>query len=318
MTACRWPSRRSRSVPSAVTPIARSSSRRQVDETSGRRARLHHVDERLPAGERAGAVVSLREAGSPRRRCRARVFDLAQKHACDQTRYLRDMSSEVRVARAMAGADAVFVGSGGQLARRRGAPAREGGLARLRAGAKRLARRRDPDRRRTSRRPGSRTRCFASWHPLLVGSPAYAELKPTISTQLGLEYLNTDLPTAPPSRTARAAFLSTVARAERRRARRTHRRWQLAASSTSSWPAWTSRSACSATELWSRRRALARPQGLLAATAAAASSSSRDTTLALGARLADRDVRRTSAPAACWRRGCCTPGSGLTRRCPAS
>ena len=43
--------------------------------------------------------------------------------------------------------------------------------------------------------PGFRHEAFASWHPLWVGSPAYAELKPDLD-QLGLEYLNTDLPTA--------------------------------------------------------------------------------------------------------------------------
>ena len=49
---------------------------------------------------------------------------------------------------------------------------------------------------------------FASWHPLWVGSPAYAELKPT-STGSGLEYLNTDLPTAAAFPDGSSAFLET-------------------------------------------------------------------------------------------------------------
>ena len=49
---------------------------------------------------------------------------------------------------------------------------------------------------------------FASWHPLWVGSPAYAELKPDLD-RLGLEYLNTDLPTAAAFPDGSSAFLST-------------------------------------------------------------------------------------------------------------
>ena len=43
--------------------------------------------------------------------------------------------------------------------------------------------------------PGFTHEVFSSWHPLWVGSPAYAELKPDLDA-LGLEYLNTDVPTA--------------------------------------------------------------------------------------------------------------------------
>jgi phytoene dehydrogenase-like protein len=53
---------------------------------------------------------------------------------------------------------------------------------------------------------------FASWHPLWVGSPAYAELKPDLD-RLGLEYVNTDLPTAAAFPDGTSAFLSTDAAA---------------------------------------------------------------------------------------------------------
>ena len=56
--------------------------------------------------------------------------------------------------------------------------------------------------------PGFTHEVFSSWHPLWVGSPAYAELKPDLDAP-GLEYLNMDLPTAPRSRTARAHSFST-------------------------------------------------------------------------------------------------------------
>ena len=118
----------------------------------------------------------------------------------------------------MAGFDAVFVGSGiNSLAGARAA--REGRLARLRARAERLARRRDQDRRRPDGAAASRHEVFSSWHPLWVGSPAYAELKPDLD-RLGLEYLNTDLPTGDgvPGRLERAPLHRR--RRQRRRARR--------------------------------------------------------------------------------------------------
>ena len=87
--------------------------------------------------------------------------------------------------------------------------------------------------------PGFTHEVFASWHPLWVGSPAYAELKPDLD-RLGLEYLNTDLPTGPRSPTARArSSRPTPPRTSPRSARRG------SGSSTSSWPTRTLRSACS-------------------------------------------------------------------------
>src|SRR5918994_1102743 len=56
--------------------------------------------------------------------------------------------------------------------------------------------------------PGFRHEVFASWHPLWVGSPAYAELKPDLD-RLGLEYLNTELPTATAFPNGTSAHLST-------------------------------------------------------------------------------------------------------------
>ena len=45
-----------------------------------------------------------------------------------------------------------------------------------------------------SHAPGFTHELLASWHPLLTGSPAYAELKDDLDAR-GVEYLNTDLPT---------------------------------------------------------------------------------------------------------------------------
>jgi phytoene dehydrogenase-like protein len=56
--------------------------------------------------------------------------------------------------------------------------------------------------------PGYTHEVFASWHPLWTGSPAYEELKPDLD-RLGLEYLNTDLPTATAFPDGSSAFLST-------------------------------------------------------------------------------------------------------------
>ncbi|MGH3046313.1 MAG: phytoene desaturase family protein, partial [Gaiellaceae bacterium] len=49
---------------------------------------------------------------------------------------------------------------------------------------------------------------FASWHPLFVGSPAYAELADDLHAR-GLEYLNTETPTASVFPDGTSAFLGT-------------------------------------------------------------------------------------------------------------
>jgi phytoene dehydrogenase-like protein len=56
--------------------------------------------------------------------------------------------------------------------------------------------------------PGFVHEVLASWHPLFVGSAAYAELADDLG-RLGLEYLNTDLPTGWAGPDGSSAFLST-------------------------------------------------------------------------------------------------------------
>jgi phytoene dehydrogenase-like protein len=56
--------------------------------------------------------------------------------------------------------------------------------------------------------PGFTHELMASWHPLFAGSAAYAELGDDL-TRHGLEYLNTDLPTATLFPGGGAAFLTT-------------------------------------------------------------------------------------------------------------
>ena len=161
--------------------------------------------------------------------------------------------------------------------------------------------------------PGFTHEVFSSWHPLWVGSPAYAELKPDLD-RLGLEYLNTDLPTGTAFPDGSSAFLSTDGAAN---ARRTLGRRRGSASSTSSWPAPTSRSACSGRSSGRGRasRSAARPT---AASAAAACVEFARRTRCSRPRLADGHVRRARRRTACSRPGCCTPGSARSRRCPAS
>jgi phytoene dehydrogenase-like protein len=56
--------------------------------------------------------------------------------------------------------------------------------------------------------PGFTHEVLASWHPLFTGSPAYAELKDELDRR-GLEYLNTELPTASTFPDGSTALLST-------------------------------------------------------------------------------------------------------------
>src|SRR5436190_18328878 len=56
--------------------------------------------------------------------------------------------------------------------------------------------------------PGFTHEVLASWHPLWTGSAAYAELKPDLDRR-GLEYLNTELPTASAFPDGSSAFLTT-------------------------------------------------------------------------------------------------------------
>jgi phytoene dehydrogenase-like protein len=56
--------------------------------------------------------------------------------------------------------------------------------------------------------PGFKHEVFSSWHPLFAGSAAYAELKDELHSR-GLEYLNTDLPTATLYPDGESVFLTT-------------------------------------------------------------------------------------------------------------
>ncbi len=56
--------------------------------------------------------------------------------------------------------------------------------------------------------PGFVHEVFAGWHPLFVGSAAYAELKDDLHTR-GLEYLNTELPTGTLFPDGSSCFLTT-------------------------------------------------------------------------------------------------------------
>jgi phytoene dehydrogenase-like protein len=56
--------------------------------------------------------------------------------------------------------------------------------------------------------PGFTHEVLAAWHPLFTGSPAYAELKPELDRR-GVEYLNTELPTASTFPDGSTAVLST-------------------------------------------------------------------------------------------------------------
>src|SRR5436853_3626384 len=56
--------------------------------------------------------------------------------------------------------------------------------------------------------PGFVHEVFASWHPLFTGSAAYAELKDELGAR-GLEYLNTELPSATLFPDGGSAFLTT-------------------------------------------------------------------------------------------------------------
>ena len=107
----------------------------------------------------------------------------------------------------MARYDAVFVGSGiNALTGRRAA--RAGGLERVRARAGRAPRRRDPHGRRTTPCRASPTRCSAPGIRSSQGSAAYAELGDELHAR-GLEYVNTDLPTATAFPDGEAMFLQT-------------------------------------------------------------------------------------------------------------
>ena len=56
-------------------------------------------------------------------------------------------------------------------------------------------------------KPGFVHEVFSSWHPLFVSSPAYAQLEPELTAR-GVEYLNTELPTATALPDGSSSFLT--------------------------------------------------------------------------------------------------------------
>ena len=159
--------------------------------------------------------------------------------------------------------------------------------------------------------PGFTHEVFSSWHPLWVGSPAYAELKPDLD-RLGLEYLNTDLPTATAFPDGSSAHLSTDGAANVAELGEAWQRQfdQFMAAADLAF-------AVLGTRALVRARALARAQGLPPARPARPRRVRRPFA-ALRARLARRTRSTGSRHTACSPRGCSTPGSAPTRRCPAS
>ena len=166
--------------------------------------------------------------------------------------------------------------------------------------------------------PGFHHDVFSAWHPLWVGGAAHALLGDELAAR-GLEYLNTDLPTATAFPDGEASFLlrSTDANAAEfdRHAPGDGDAWRelLAGFMPNADLAF----GLLGTELWSakglalggkairrlgrarRRRVRRQPARRPAATGSATRS-------------------RRSGSTACSRRGCCTPASARTRRRPGS
>ena len=164
--------------------------------------------------------------------------------------------------------------------------------------------------------PGFTHEVFASWHPLWVGSAAYAELKTELD-RLGLEYLNTDLPTGTAFPDGSSAFLST----------------RTSATRTSTGSSVTARPGSASSTVHGRRRPLvrrardralvagrarARAQGATGARPARALEFTRHTCSSSAATGSTDDVRLASRRTDCSRRGCSTRASAPTRRCPGS
>ena len=152
---------------------------------------------------------------------------------------------------------------------------------------------------------------FSAWHPLWVGGAAHAELGDELAAR-GLEYLNTDLPTATAFPDGGAAFLLRTAEGNEQ---------ELGPE----WPGVLERFFPNAdlafgvlgTELWSPAgfglgaKAVRRLGRAGAARVLRRGCCSRAAT-------GSRRPSRPSARTACSLRGCCTPASAPTRRRPAS
>ncbi len=159
--------------------------------------------------------------------------------------------------------------------------------------------------------PGFLHDVFSAWHPLWVGGAAHAELGEELAAR-GLEYLNTDLPTASAYPDGSAAFLLRTAEAN-------------AAELGPEWTGVLDRF------LPERRSRLRRPRdrALVAGGprsrrrercdgSAAPARSPSSATCSSRAGTGSRRRSLPSARTACSPRGCCTPGSAPTRPCPAS
>ena len=157
-----------------------------------------------------------------------------------------------------------------------------------------------------------------SWHPLFQGSAAYAELDEELHRR-GLEYVNTELPTATAFPDGSAMFLQTsleanVAEFDRCVGRR-RRRVAASVRGVHGERGSELRRARHRALVARRPRARAADAPPLRTTRAARVRRPRAHDMP---RLDDRDVPRPSRRTACSRRGCCTRGSGPTTPCRGS
>ena len=155
--------------------------------------------------------------------------------------------------------------------------------------------------------PGYRHDVFSAWHPLWVGGPVHPQLADDLARH-GLEYLNTELPTATCFPDGESAFLLRTAEGN---AAELGDEWHAALESF--FPSADLAFGVLGTELWSRHGAalLARLYRRLGRRGA----------VEFGGNLliSARDWLETTFASerqhtGCWRRGCCTPGWVPTRR----
>ena len=146
--------------------------------------------------------------------------------------------------------------------------------------------------------PGFVHDVFSAWHPLWVGGAAHAQLGDELAER-GLEYLNTDLPTATAFPDGEAAFLLRDAEGN---ARELGEEWHGVLERF--LPNADLAFGLLGTELWS------------GAGAAGRRSSSRTSSSRAGTGSPTRSPR--SVRTGRWRRGCSTPASAPTRRRPGS
>ena len=165
--------------------------------------------------------------------------------------------------------------------------------------------------------PGFVHEVFAAWHPLFVGSGAYAELKDDLHAR-GLEYLNTDLPTASVFPDGSSIFLTTSHATN-------VAEWEgHAAGDGEAWDrvvrpscrTRTSPSACSAPSSGPRTASGSRC-GHTGGSGAGGRSSSPGTCCRRAATGRPTRLRRTACTG-CSRRGCCMPASVPTQPRPVS